>query len=167
MAKVVLSIFSNSDKAGEAVAELKNQKITDDVSVLARDETPGTKSTDVKQNLNDTAAVGAGVGAVAGAIWAGLGAVAIPGLGLIVGGPLAALISGALAGAATGGIVGLLVDLGIPDDVARDYETRLKRGEVAVGVDAADDKLAQVEEIITRHGGEQVQIVDKKDRASL
>ncbi|MBI1862619.1 general stress protein [Candidatus Microgenomates bacterium] len=164
MSKIVIGVFKDSQKAGDAVSELKDKGYTKDISVLSRDNKADVKSTDVKQDVADTAAVGAGVGAVAGAILAGLSAVALPGLGLLVGGPLAALLTGGAAGALTGGLVGSLVDLGIPEDVARDYEARINRGEVAVGVDADGDKLPQVQQILDTHGAEHVQIVEKKNR---
>jgi uncharacterized membrane protein len=164
MSDIVLALFPDSEKAGAAVAELKQQGYTKDISVLGRDEKADVKSTDVKQDVKDTAAIGAGIGAVAGALWAGFSAVALPGIGLLVGGPLAALLTGGAAGAVAGGLVGALVDLGVPEDVARDYESRLNRGEVAVGVDADGDRLARVEQILKSHGAEQVQIIEKKNR---
>ncbi len=80
-------------------------------------------------------------GAVGTAIGAGLAAVAaigtslvLPGLGLIIAGPLAAGLAGAGAGAVTGGIIGGLVGLGITESNAKAYEEALRDGGVAIGV---------------------------------
>lgn len=165
MSQVVIALFKDSTTAGDAIAELKNKGYTKDISVLAKDDKAHELSEhDVKQDVSDTAGIGAAVGAAAGAIWAGLSAVALPGLGLLVGGPLAALITGALAGAATGGLVGALVDLGLPEDLARDYENRLKRGEVAVGVTTSADRMDDAHRILKEKGGQNVRVIDKEDR---
>jgi hypothetical protein len=83
------------------------------------------------------AGVGAGVGAVTGGVLAAIAAaatVAVPGLGLVVAGPIAAALAGAGAGAVTGGAVGALVGAGIPEDRMKEYETGLKEGGIVMGV---------------------------------
>lgn len=92
--------------------------------------------------LGTKAAEGAGVGgAIGGAVGAVLGAIAavgtsiaIPGLGLIIAGPLAAGIAGAGAGALTGGLVGALIGWGIPEEHAKRYEAGIKSGGIVMGV---------------------------------
>jgi uncharacterized membrane protein len=69
--------------------------------------------------------------------------VAIPGLGLVVSGPIAAALAGAGAGAATGGLVGAMIGLGIPEDRAREYERGVQNGGVVVGALARDDADAE------------------------
>ncbi len=85
---------------------------------------------------------GAATGGVAGGIiglLAGIGSLAIPGVGaLIAAGPLLSALSGAAVGAATGGIVGGLIGLGIPEIEARIYEGKLKIGNYLVSVHAQD-----------------------------
>lgn len=164
MSNIVIGIFDDSKKAGDTVAELNSAGYVKDISILSRDEKSDIKSTDVKQDVSDTAKVGAAVGIVAGALWAGTAAVALPGLGLLVGGPLAALLTGGAAGALSGGLVGALVDIGIPEDIAKDYESRINKGQVAVGVAAEGDKLINAKELLSTHGAHSVQIIDKKDR---
>ncbi len=87
-------------------------------------------------------ATGAATGGVAGGVLgllAGIGALAIPGVGpLIAAGPLLAALSGAAVGAATGGVVGGLIGLGIPEIEARIYEGKLKTGNYLVSVHAHD-----------------------------
>ncbi len=84
------------------------------------------------------AGVGSSIGGALGAIAAGIIAIgttlAIPGLGLVVAGPLAAGLAGAGAGGLVGGAVGALVGAGIPDDKAKIYEAGLKSGGIVVGV---------------------------------
>jgi hypothetical protein len=94
-----------------------------------------------KSELGDKAmkgaGTGAGIGAVAGGTLAAIAAtasVAIPGLGLLIAGPLAAGLAGAGAGAITGGVIGALVNMGIPKDRAGEYESGLKRGGILFGV---------------------------------
>lgn len=77
---------------------------------------------------------GAGVGGVVGLL-AGLGALAIPGVGpLIAAGPLLALLSGAAVGAAAGSLAGSLIGMGIPEYEAKRYEGRLKEGNILIAV---------------------------------
>jgi hypothetical protein len=73
---------------------------------------------------------------------AGIGALAIPGVGpFIAAGPIMAALSGAAIGATTGGLVGGLIGLGIPEIEAKRYEEKLKKGNylVSVHTDDGDD----------------------------
>jgi len=97
-------------------------------------------------------ATGAATGGVAGGIFgllAGIGAVAIPGVGpLVAAGPIMAALSGAAVGAAAGGVVGGLIGLGIPEIEAKIYEEKLKTGNYLVSVHAHDsDEVTRVKEI--------------------
>ena len=79
---------------------------------------------------------GAGVGGIIGLL-AGIGAVAIPGVGaLIAAGPLLGLLSGAAVGAAAGSLAGGLIGLGIPEYEAKRYEAHLKEGNILLAVHA-------------------------------
>jgi hypothetical protein len=79
-------------------------------------------------------AIGAAVGAAAAAMAAIGASLVVPGLGLVIAGPLAAAFAGAGAGAVTGGIVGGLVGLGIPESNAKAYEEVLREGGMAIAV---------------------------------
>jgi hypothetical protein len=89
-------------------------------------------------------ATGAATGGVAGGVLgllAGIGALAIPGIGpFIAAGPIMAALSGAAIGAATGGVVGGLIGLGIPELEAKIYEGKLRTGNYLVSVHAHDGK---------------------------
>ena len=90
------------------------------------------------------AATGAATGGVAGGVLgllAGIGSLAIPGVGpLIAAGPILGALSGAAVGATTGGIVGGLIGLGIPEIEARIYDGKLKTGNYLISVHARDGK---------------------------
>jgi hypothetical protein len=79
-------------------------------------------------------AIGTAVGATVAAIAAIGTSVAVPGLGLVVAGPILAALAGGGAGAVTGGLIGGLIGLGIPESNARAYEEALKNGGVVIGV---------------------------------
>src|SRR6185503_5152582 len=114
------------------------------VNLLMSDETRKRHfATDAASTeLGSKAAEGAGVGgAIGGTIGAVLGAIAavgtsiaIPGLGLVIAGPLAAGIAGAGAGALTGGMVGALIGWGIPEERVKRYEAGIKEGGILMGV---------------------------------
>ena len=78
--------------------------------------------------------MGLGTGAVLGLL-AGIGALAIPGVGpLIAAGPIMGALSGAAVGAATGGLAGALIGLGIPEYEAKRYEGKIKGGSTLISV---------------------------------
>ena len=89
------------------------------------------------------AGVGGAIGVTAGAILAAIAAIgtsiAIPGLGLVIAGPIAAALAGAGAGAVTGGLIGTLIGWGIPEERAKLYESDLKSGGIILGVSPHND----------------------------
>src|SRR6476620_6188124 len=107
------------------------------------------------------AAAGAGTGALLGGAlgWmAGIGALAIPGVGpLIAAGPILATLSGLAAGGALGGVSGALVGMGIPEYEAKQYEGKLKEGNVLMCVHAKDsDEAAKAQTIFTDEKAESI-----------
>jgi hypothetical protein len=150
---MVTGLFADRASAERAYETLSSRGYAkDDVNLLMSDDTrkrhfaSDSKSTE----LGTKAAEGAGVGgAIGGAIGAVLGAIAavgtsiaIPGLGLVIAGPLAAGIAGAGAGALTGGVVGALVGWGIPEEHAKRYEAGIKSGGILMGVKPRSDEDA-------------------------
>ena len=106
-------------------------------------------------------ATGAATGGFAGGVLgllAGIGALAIPGLGaFIAAGPIMAALSGAAVGAATGGVIGGLIGLGIPEIEAKVYEEKLKTGNYLVAVRALDEEqIAQASEIFIEAGARDI-----------
>src|ERR1041384_3582483 len=110
-----------------------------DISVLFP-ENEGTKDFAVAKQTK--APEGTTTGATSGAViggglgWlAGIGALAIPGLGpLIAAGPIVAALAGAGAGGVVGGITGALIGMGIPEYEAKRYEGRIKKGGILLSV---------------------------------
>ena len=93
------------------------------------------------------------VGGIVG--WmAGIGALAIPGLGpLIAAGPILAALSGAAVGGTLGGLTGALVGMGIPEYEAKQYEGRLAEGKILIAAFARDsDRASQVRQAFEDEG---------------
>lgn len=102
-------------------------------------------------------AIGGTVGAIAAAIAAVGTSLAIPGLGLVVAGPLAAALAGAGAGGATGGLVGALIGAGIPEERVKHYEKGIKSGGILMGVrPRSDDDAGYFEREWSKAGGTHV-----------
>jgi hypothetical protein len=140
MKKAVMCIVQTRAQAETVVGQLQQAGFTsNDVSVLFPDKT-GTKDFAHEHNTKapEGAIGGAGIGGVAGGtigLLAGIGALAIPGLGpFIAAGPLMAALSGAAAGAAVGGVTGALVGMGIPEIEAKRYEGKIRGGNMLVSV---------------------------------
>lgn len=99
-------------------------------------------------NISDGVVTGGMLGGLAGLL-IGAGSMVIPGLGIIAAaGPITGLISGAV----TGGIVGGLVDLGIPENRSRQYETDIKAGKILFSMKTDDDKIDQVANVLRNNG---------------
>jgi hypothetical protein len=124
-----------------------------DISVLFPDKS-GTKDFAHTHSTKapEGAVAGVGAGGVLGGTFgllAGIGALAIPGVGpFIAAGPLLAALSGAAAGATVGGIAGALVGMGIPEIEAKRYEGKIKGGNLLVSVHTENgDELKRAEQI--------------------
>jgi hypothetical protein len=117
--------------------------------------------TELGSKAAEGAGIGAGIGGALGAIAAALAAlgtsIALPGLGLVIAGPLAAGLAGAGAGGITGGLLGALVGAGIPEERVKHYEEGLREGGILMGVTprSADD-ARELERSWREHEGEHV-----------
>ena len=132
--KAVLGIFSPQAEAERAVDLLiAGDFPSSSISVLLPDsrstrELAHEKHTKAPEGSAAGATVGGVVGGTLGVL-AGVGALAIPGIGpLIAAGPLVAGLAGLGAGGAVGGLVGALVGMGVPEYEAKRYEGRVKGG---------------------------------------
>src|SRR4051812_23280474 len=129
-----------------------------DISVLFP-ENEGSKEFAVKKDTKapEGTATGATSGAVLGGAlgWlAGIGALAIPGLGpFIAAGPIMAALAGAGVGGTVGGIVGALVGLGIPEYEAKRYEGRIKSGGILLSVHCDDSSWTKKAKTILEETG--------------
>jgi hypothetical protein len=159
----VFGIYSNVTQAERAVdALVRGGFSNDDLSVLAPDQ-QGTK--DFAHEKHTKAPEGATTGMAAGGVLggtlgvlAGVGALAIPGLGpFIAAGPIMAALAGLGAGGAVGGFVGALVGMGIPEYEAKRYEGRVKDGGVLISVHCAtSEEITTAKTILEETGGEDI-----------
>ncbi|HWZ48122.1 MAG TPA: hypothetical protein VNX00_07890 [Herbaspirillum sp.] len=153
--RLVTGLFLDRDsaeRAYQAVTELGYKHA--DVNLVMSDNTrkryfSGDNTTETE--LGSKAAEGAGIGgAIGGALGAIAGALAavgttlvLPGVGLVIAGPIAAALAGAGAGGATGGIIGALVGWGIPEERVKHYESGIKKGGILMSVQPRSDLDAQ------------------------
>jgi hypothetical protein len=154
MKKAVMCIVQNPPQAELVVGQLQQAGFSNsDISVLFPDQ-QGGKDFAHEHNTKapEGAIAGAGAGGAVGGtlgLLAGIGALAIPGLGpFIAAGPLLAALSGAAAGATVGGVAGALVGMGIPEMEAKRYEGRIKNGNLLLSVHAENgDEVKRAEQI--------------------
>jgi len=156
-------IYSDRIDVENAVDALKAAGYRNtDISVLFPENT-GTKDFAHEKHTKapEGATTGAGTGAVVGGAlgWlAGIGALAIPGLGpFIAAGPIMAALAGAGVGGTVGGIVGALVGMGIPEYEAKRYEGRIKSGGILLSVHCDNSEWTKkAKEILERTGAQDV-----------
>jgi hypothetical protein len=167
--KAVVGLVSSELQAERIVSELQRGDFSnDDISVLFPDK-KGTR--DFAHEKNTKAPEGAVAGASAGGaiggtlgLLAGIGALAIPGLGpFIAAGPIMAALSGAAAGATVGGVTGALVGMGIPELEAKRYEGKIKSGNILVSVHVDDsEQRARAKKILENGGATDVATAGEK-----
>src|SRR5215210_8315448 len=157
--KLITGIFKNRLAAEAAVdAILKRGYTRDDISVLMSDATRSKEfALQSRTHAADGAGVGGALGGVVGAVLAAIVAVGstivLPGLNLVIAGPIAAALAGAGAGAATGGVIGALIGAGIPEYRAKVYEAELRGGGILIGVEAnSDEEVDRLETLLDELG---------------
>jgi hypothetical protein len=155
--KTISHVYDSYGQASAAVRDLERAGIASaDISMVAN-KYVSQRYADV-DDVSATGAgagIGAGVGGAAGLL-AGLGLMAIPGLGPVVAvGWLAStavgLVAGGAAGAGIGGIVDALKNSGVPEEHAHVYAESVRRGGTLVTARVPDDKLAAANAIFARH----------------
>ncbi|HTY54110.1 MAG TPA: hypothetical protein VMB26_02860 [Candidatus Binataceae bacterium] len=146
MNKAVFCIAKSEEHAVRIVNQLKDAGFSNnDVSMLLPDR---AGSRDLGHEQHTKAPEGAAAGAFAGGIavgilgWlVGIGSLAIPGVGpFIAAGPILAALGGAAAGGAVGGITGALIGAGVPEYEAKQYEGKLKNGNILIAVHTEDSR---------------------------
>jgi len=139
--KKIVGIFDTEHEATRAIEGLQNQGFTNqEISVITRDRDEMRSISDETGTMApEGVATGAATGGVLGGVTgllAGIGALAIPGIGpILAAGPIVATLTGAAIGAGAGGLVGGLIGLGIPEDEAKEYEGYVDNGKILVLVD--------------------------------
>ncbi|CAN5756617.1 hypothetical protein BH20ACI4_BH20ACI4_23570 [soil metagenome] len=143
--QMLTGLFNDRESTDRAYGSLRDRGYTDDdINLMMSDKTRDSWFTDddADTELGSKALEGAGagsaIGGTLGAIIGGIAAIGtnvlLPGLGLVIAGPLAAALAGAGAGGLTGGLVGALIGSGIPEERAKLYEEGVRNGGAVVGV---------------------------------
>ena len=163
------AIFQSRSAAEAAVDQLTAAGFSNqDVSVLMSDK-EGSKDFATEKNTKapEGTATGVGIGGTVGGtlgLLAGIGALAIPGVGpLIAAGPIMGALAGLGVGGAVGGLVGALVGMGIPEYEAKRYEGRVKDGGILVSVHCdSSEEVSRAKDILKAAGGDDVASAGEK-----
>ena len=167
------AIFPSRSEAELAVNQLTAAGFSSqDVSVLMADKS-GTRDFATEKNTKapEGTTTGAGVGGTIGGtigLLAGIGAIAIPGVGpLIAAGPIMATLAGVGVGGTVGGLIGALVGMGIPEYEAKRYEGRVKDGGILVSVHCdSSEEVSRAKDILKSAGGDDVASSGEKSVSS-
>jgi hypothetical protein len=166
-------IYKSNSAAEAAVDRLTAAGFSNqDVSVLMADR-QGSKEFAAEKNTKapEGATAGVGVGGAVGGtlgLLAGIGALAIPGIGpLIAAGPIMGALAGLGVGGAVGGLVGALVGLGIPEYEAKRYEGRVKDGGVLLSVHCdSSEEVSRAKDILKATGAEDISSSGEKSMST-
>src|ERR1700732_3896613 len=156
-------IYSNEATAQTAVDQLLAGGFSnDDVSVLMSDvqgsrDFAAEKNTKAPEGTTTGVSVGGVVGGTLGLL-AGIGALAIPGVGpIIAAGPIMGALAGLGVGGAVGGLIGALVGMGIPEYEAKRYEGRIKEGGVLLSAHCdTSERIRLAKDILKQTGAEDI-----------
>lgn len=168
--KTVAGVFHSPTQAVRAIEDLQSAGIDPQVvGVIAHPDLARRVANETGAEVATGAASGAGLGAILGGVagWlVGVGTLTIPGIGpVLAAGPIAAALGGAGIGAIAGGLVGALTVWGFSEAEAREYESRVRQGDILLTVDLANDQADRAEDILRRNGGNGVSTVTRRDMA--
>jgi hypothetical protein len=160
----VFGIYSTRASVENAVDQLVRAGFpSSDISVLLPESLGGPKDIGTVKATKAPEGTAAGVttgGIIGGAIGvlAGVGMLAIPGLGpFIAAGPIMAGLAGLGVGGAVGGLAGALIGMGIPEFEAKRYVGRLQKGGILLSVHCdTSDQIKRAKEVVTGTGAEDV-----------
>lgn len=174
--KTIYATFRDTDDADKALRDLSDIGYSkDNVSILVKDNNQlRTNNNSTFDNAASGAVKGGAVGGLVGGLAGlliGIGVITIPGIGgLLIGGPLAAAlglsgvaattVSGATTGALAGGLVGAFRNLGIPENIATNYEKRINEGSALLGIEVKNNEdEMEIKNLFKRYGGEDITVV--------
>lgn len=165
----VFGIYPSSDEAERAVYRLITAGFTgNDISVLLPDsrsskEFAHEKNTKAPEGTTTGVATGGILGGTLGLL-AGIGALAIPGVGpFIAAGPIMGALAGVGVGGAVGGLIGALVGMGIPEYEAIRYEGRVKDGGALLSVHCdTKEEIARAQDVLKATGAEDIAATGEK-----
>ncbi|QCJ41251.1 hypothetical protein FAY30_04705 [Bacillus sp. S3] len=147
--KHLVGVYDTEKEVIHAVEDLKRQGYTaEEISVIGKDKDKINEINDVtgtktEEGLAAGAATGGALGGIVGLL-AGVGALAIPGIGPIVAaGPIAATLTGAAVGAGAGGLAGALIGMGLPEEEAERYEGYVNEGKFIVLVERRENRVGE------------------------
>lgn len=166
MSKTIVAVFEDQSFAERAAQQLQSRGYrTDDISIVTKPQSNNTgaatatmKTSEASvesknDNISDGVLTGGLVGGLAGLL-IGAGSMVVPGLGIVAAaGPLAGLLSGAV----TGGLVGGLIDLGIPENRSKQYESEVKEGRVLFSMKTNDASIEEIKSILQSNGAVSVE----------
>ena len=159
----VFGIYKSVSQAEQAVDRIAAAGFSsNDISVLLPDnqsskEFAHEKNTKAPEGTTTGVTAGGAVGGTLGLL-AGIGALAIPGVGpFIAAGPIMATLAGLGVGGAVGGLIGALVGMGIPEYEAKRYEGRIKEGGVLLSVHCdTSEEIARAKDLLKQTGAEDI-----------
>ena len=151
--RLVTGLFPDRDSAEAAYASATSRGYSqDDMNLVMSDETRQRhflhgQETELGTKAAEGAGIGGAIGGTVGAIAAAIAAIGttlvLPGLGMVIAGPIAAAVAGAGAGAAGGGLIGALVGWNMPEERVKEYEEGMKNGGILMGLRTKDDSDAE------------------------
>ena len=170
----VFGIYKSSAQAERAVDRILAAGFSNnDISVLLPDtqsskEFAHEKNTKAPEGTVTGVTTGGIVGGTLGLL-AGIGTLAIPGLGpFIAAGPIMASLAGLGVGGAVGGLIGALVGMGIPEYEAKRYEGRVKTGGVLLSVHCdSSDEISRAKDLLKETGAEDISSAGEKAVSSV
>ena len=166
--RTLSGMFADRESAEMAFNNLKDRAYSDeDINLIMSDDTRkkhfadeddetemGTKA---MEGAGTGSAIGGTIGAIAGIVAALGTSLLIPGLGLVIAGPIVAGLAGAGAGGLTGGLIGALIGSGIPEEKAKVYESGVKEGKILMNVKPRNDEDGKYfEEDWRKNRGEEI-----------
>src|ERR1700723_658427 len=159
----VFGIYHNANQAERVVERLREEGFSKDaISVLLEDH-PSSRDFAHDKNTKAPEGTTAGVttgGVIGGALGllAGIGALAIPGVGpFIAAGPIMGALAGLGVGGAVGGLIGALVGMGIPEYEAKRFEGRIKEGGVLLSVHCDTlEEIASAKDVLKHTGAQDI-----------
>jgi hypothetical protein len=167
--RILTGMFRDRESTENAYKTLHERGYTkDDINLVMSNETrknhynneadQGTEiGTKAAEHAGKGSAIGGTIGAIVGVVAAIGTSVIIPGLGILIAGPIAAGLAGAGAGGLAGSLIGALIGFGIPEARAKLYESGIKEGNVVISVSPRNNEDAEyLQKNWTTNRGEEV-----------
>lgn len=196
MTKAIFGLATNEEQAGRIVDRLLSSGFSnEDISILSPDRNKdkirtnergdveyqdstipqnvkkGNLTTEKHSKAPEGGVTGAATGGILGGslgLLAGIGALAIPGLGpFIAAGPIMAALSGSAVGGSVGLLIGALIGSGIPEYEAKKYEKGLKEGNILISVHTNnDEERKDATEIMKKEGAKDISSTSEKTKSN-